>query len=197
MKKFFREFKDFINRGNIMDLAVAVIIGGAFSAIVTAFTTSIIRPIVNYVLALIVGGNGLDAVYTFLKKVYIVEDGIKKVDLANSIYIDWGAFITAVIDFLIIAMVIFLMVKLVMNLSKGVNKVKGCGKHELSKEERKALKKQGLSCKEIKQKEIEAREARIAKEEAEKPAPTPTTEELLKEIRDLLAAQNKKGKGKE
>ena len=193
MKKFFKEFKEFICRGNIMELAVAVIIGGAFSAIVTAFTNHIIRPIVNWILALIVGGDGMDAVYTFLKKVY--TDGV--IDLEKSIYIDWGAFITAVIDFLIIAMVLFLMIKLVMSVTKGVNKVKDGAKHELSRKERRALKKQGLSRKEIAAKEEEAKAARLAKEEAAKPAPAPTTEELLKEIRDLLAAQNKKGKGKE
>jgi len=191
MKKFFKEFKEFICRGNIMDLAVAVIIGGAFSAIVTAFTNKIIMPVVNYILSL-GGDNGLESSYTFLKKVY--TDGV--IDLEKSIYIDWGAFITAIIDFLIIALVIFLMIKLIMNVSNNAKKFAAKSKHELTLKERRALKKQGLSRAEIKAKEQEAYEARIAKEAAEKAAAAnkETTESLLKEIRDMLAAQNKTSK---
>ena len=55
MKKFFREFKTFITRGNVMDMAVGVIIGGAFTAIVTALTNNIIRPFINWIVAAIVG----------------------------------------------------------------------------------------------------------------------------------------------
>ena len=189
MKKFFKEFKEFICRGNIMDLAVAVIIGGAFSAIVTAFTNKIIMPVVNYILSL-GGDNGLEGAYTFLKKVY--TDG--SIDLEKSIYIDWGAFITAIIDFLIIALVIFMMIKIIMNISNNAKKLSEKSKHELSKQERKTLKKQGLSRAEIKAKEQEAYEARLAKEAADKAAEEAnkvTTESLLKEIRDLLVAHNK------
>ena len=53
MKKFFREFKEFISRGNVIDLAVGVIIGGAFSAIVTSLTDNIIKPLINCILSLI------------------------------------------------------------------------------------------------------------------------------------------------
>ena len=111
MKKFFKEFKTFISRGNIVDLAVAVIIGNAFSAIVTAFTNKIIMPIVNFVLSF-GAEDGLESAYVFLKKVYTDGvDGIKTLDLASSIYIDFGALITAIIDFFIIAMTLFLIVK--------------------------------------------------------------------------------------
>ena len=55
MKKFFREFKTFITRGNVMDMAVGVIIGGAFTAIVTALTNNIIRPFINWIVAALVG----------------------------------------------------------------------------------------------------------------------------------------------
>ena len=111
MRKFFKEFKAFISRGNIVDLAVAVIIGGAFSAIVTAFTNKIIMPCINWILSL--GGDGLTSAYTFLKPVYETgADGVPLTDAAGkliydldkSIYIDWGAFITAIINFLIIAL---------------------------------------------------------------------------------------------
>ena len=99
MKKFFKEFKQFITRGNVLDMAIGVIIGSAFSAIVTALTNKILMPIINALLAQ--GKNGLDSAYTFLVTSY-AEDGT--IDLAKSIYIDWGAFITAIINFLLIAM---------------------------------------------------------------------------------------------
>lgn len=57
MKKFFSEFKEFINRGNVMDLAVAVIIGGAFTSIVTAFTTNIINPLIS-----VIAGGAADTI---------------------------------------------------------------------------------------------------------------------------------------
>ena len=114
MKKFFGEFKKFITRGNILDLAVGVIIGGAFTAIVTSLTNNIIRPFINWIIALVGGKEGLSAVYTFLSKAYTVDEaGNTIIDLTNSIYIDWGLFITAIIDFFIIAFVVFLIVKAV------------------------------------------------------------------------------------
>ena len=123
MKKFFADFKKFISRGNILDLAVGVIVGGAFTAIVTSLTNHIIRPLINWIIALIGGKEGLSSALTFLSKAYqtdstgayvLDEAGNKIVDLANSIYIDWGAFITAIIDFFIIAFTIFLILKIVM-----------------------------------------------------------------------------------
>ena len=96
MKKFFADFKKFISRGNIVDMAIGVVVGSAFSAIVTAFTQKIIMPIINYILALIGGKDGLSSAYTFLEKAYDA-DGL--IDLSNSIYIECGAFITAVLNF--------------------------------------------------------------------------------------------------
>ena len=103
MKKFFSDFKAFISRGNVLDMAVGVIVGGAFNAIVTAFTNKIIMPLINLLLS--VGGeNGLEKAYTFLK---IVRNAEGQIDLTKSIYIDWGAFITAIINFFIIAFTLF------------------------------------------------------------------------------------------
>lgn len=93
MKKFLNEFKEFINRGNVMDLAVAVIIGGAFTSIVTALTTNIINPLIS-----VIAGGGADAVSG------LVVPGTE---------IDFGAFISACINFLIVAFVVFLLVKAV------------------------------------------------------------------------------------
>ena len=108
MRQFFKEFKEFIARGNVLDLAVAVIIGSAFGAIVTALTNGIIMPLVNYVLTLIGGKEGLEGAYTILSRGE--TDGV--LDLSKSIYINWGALISAILNFLIIAFTLFLIIKL-------------------------------------------------------------------------------------
>lgn len=186
MKGFFRDFKKFISRGNILDMAVGVIIGGAFSAIVTAFTNKIIMPFINWVLALIVGGDGLSSVFTFLKKAYKTVDGVTTIDLANSIYIDWGAFITAILNFLIIALVLFSILRLVMKTQGYFTKAK---KARPTKEEKKVLKAQGVNMKDYKAVVAATAELR----EKNKPAPVPvkpTQEELLTEILAELKKQN-------
>lgn len=103
MKKFIGEFKEFINRGNVMDLAVGVIIGGAFTSIVTALTNNIINPLIA-----VIAGGGADAVSG------LVVPGTD---------IDFGAFISAVINFLIVAFVVFLLVKAINNLQNAGNKI--------------------------------------------------------------------------
>lgn len=102
MKKFFTEFKEFILRGNVLDLSVAVIVGGAFQAIVKSLTDNIISPIIG--------------IFTKMNFDQLVLK-IPKTDVV----IQYGAFITAVINFLIMAFVIFLLVK-------GINKVMSIGK---------------------------------------------------------------------
>ena len=115
-KGFFGEFKEFITRGNVMDMAVGVIIGGAFTAIVTALTGGILQPLINW----LIGGNGgLEAARTILgQPVYIVEDGVSKVDWTKTNYIDWGAFISAVINFLLVALILFIIIKIINNVHK-------------------------------------------------------------------------------
>lgn len=199
MKKFWADFKKFISRGNILDLAVGVIVGGAFSAIVTALTNKVIRPLINWILAVITGGNGLEGVVTFLGEPKYLDEAKTAIDWTNSIYIDWGAFITAIIDFIIIAFTIFLILKAVMKsqafMKESAEKMK---KATLSKAERKELKEAGINRKDkiavanyFAEKEAEA--ARLKAEEeakakaAEEEAKKNSTEYLLKEIRDLLA----------
>ncbi len=188
MKKFFGEFKKFITRGNVIDMAVGVIIGGAFSAIVTALTNQILMPLINWVLFAITGGKGLENIYTYLHTAY-VEGSTTEIDLANSIYIDWGAFITAIINFLLIALVLFLIIKAINSLHDNVNKQKGKFA-PLTKEEVRALRREGKTIGEIldvaSQKRAEQEEAqRIADEEAKANAPK-TEQELLCEIVELL-----------
>jgi len=208
MKKFFGEFKKFITRGNILDLAVGVIVGGAFTAIVTSLTNNIIRPLINWIIALIGGKEGLSSVYTFLSKAYTVDaEGNQIIDLANSIYIDWGLFVTAIIDFLIIAFTIFLIVKLV-NASRERLKELNEDLQELSskeyKAERKAIKAQAKAegrkfkvvwaehldeKKRLAEEQVKILAEEKAKKEAEDRLNNPTQEDLLKEIRDLLKAK--------
>ena len=122
-KGFFGEFKEFITRGNVMDMAVGVIIGGAFTAIVTALTGGILQPLINW---LIGGRGGLEAARTILgEPVYMeTEVGgqiIKQIDWAKTNYIDWGAFISAVINFLLVALILFIIIKVINNVHrKGV-----------------------------------------------------------------------------
>ncbi|MFD9734151.1 large conductance mechanosensitive channel protein MscL [Umezawaea sp. NPDC059074] len=126
-------FKDFLMRGNVIDLAVAVVIGAAFTAIVTAFTSNFINPIIAAI-----GGGNVDG---FAYK--LIESNEKTL-------IDFGAIITAIINFAIVAAVVYFILVLPMN------KIK---------ERRERGKEAGPS--------------------------EPTDTELLKEIRDLLAAQQR------
>ena len=129
MKKFFGEFKEFVMRGNVIDLAVAVIIGGAFQSIVTACINDLIMPFIG----LITGGINFNEQFIILKLPEGVEASqvtyANAAELGASIW-GYGAFITAVINFLIMALVIFLLVK-------AVNKAMTIGKkkEEEKKEE--------------------------------------------------------------
>lgn len=93
-----KEFKEFIMKGNVMDMAVGVIIGGAFAKIVDALTSSFIQPILN-----LIGGAEVKGT------IVLAKDSAGKVTSA----LDYGTFITAIINFLIVALVLFIMVKVV------------------------------------------------------------------------------------
>ena len=103
MKKFLEEFKQFISRGNVMDMAVGVIIGGAFTGIVTSLVDDIINPILG-----IFGGINFDQL---------------SIKLAGDATLNYGKFITAVINFLIMAFILFCLVK-------GINKLMNIGHKE-------------------------------------------------------------------
>ena len=123
MKQFFEEFKKFITRGNVVDMAVGVIVGSSFTAIVNGLSNFILKPIINWLLALVFGKNSLSEIYTFLTRVDTTQDvldaegkviGFEIVpDLTQSIYIDWGSFINAIINFFLVAFVLFTLVKIV------------------------------------------------------------------------------------
>ena len=196
MKKFFTEFKKFITRGNVLDMAVGVIVGGAFTAIVNGLSNNVLKPIINWVLAMIIGKDGLSGAITPLSMSYKLDEttgerlkdeaGEYIYDLANSIYIDWGAFISAIINFLLIALVLFCIVRFINKLKDGPVVKPG----KISKEDKKAMKAKG-----IKLKDKEAVDAYFAekaeadaKAKAEREA-NPTTEDLLKKI--LVALESK------
>ena len=124
-------FKDFIMRGNVIDLAVGVIIGAAFTAIVTAITDSLIQPIINSFGSADMAGLGFQ-----------ITDN-------ESTFIDFGAIITAAINFLIIAAVVYFIIVAPINKLNEINN-----------------KRLGV----------------------DEDAPAPTAEELLAEIRDIMAA---------
>lgn len=200
MKKFFSDFKKFISRGNIVDMAIGVIIGSAFSSIVKALTDKIIMPFINYLLSL--GGSGLSSAYSFLKTAY---DTNGEIDLANSIYIDWGAFITAILNFFIIALTLFIILKVAMKSSEMLKNAKEKAiKEKLTKQERKELRAKGVkltdkeAIKEYREEKQRIQEEERLKLEEEQKAKAeeearlnPSEKELLKEIRDLLKANVK------
>ena len=196
MKKFFAEFKKFITRGNVVDMAVGVIVGSSFTAIVNGLSNFILKPIINWLLALIFGADSLDKVYTYLQVAYDETTG--EIDLAKSIYIDWGSFINAVINFFLIALVLFSIVKMINKVRESRKDLENeLNKGKPTKEEKKEMKKLGI--KRSDKAAVEAYYAEKAKkaEEEKKAAEemarldrlaNPTTEDLLKEIRDLLKA---------
>ncbi|MFA6553053.1 MAG: large-conductance mechanosensitive channel protein MscL [Patescibacteria group bacterium] len=103
--KIIKEFREFAIKGNVMDLAVAVIIGGAFGKIITSFVNDVLMPFIGMLL----GGVNFASLKAVLKR---ASDGTAAATL------NYGAFIQAVIDFLLIAAVIFLMVKILNSLKR-------------------------------------------------------------------------------
>lgn len=193
MKNFFAEFKKFITRGNVMDMAVGVIVGSAFTAIVNALSNNILKPLINYLLAILFGKDSLSGVFTMLMEVK-GEDGA--VDLTQSIYIDWGAFINAIINFFLIAFVLFCIVRVFNKLRDGRKELADKAKAgKPSKEDKVAMRAAGVKLKdkaavaawyEAKAK-AEAEAAAAAEEAArQERLANPTTEDLLKAILEQM-----------
>ena len=163
------EFKTFINKGNAMALAVGTIIGGAFSTITKSVTNDLIMPVVN----IFMGGADFSELKIELPRIIPVYQDVLN-DAGEVIgqeyiphYLTYGNFISAVINFFIMAVVVFFIVKFVNQLTAAA-----------TRKEREAA-------------EAAAAEAAAkAAEEAAKNPPAPTSEELLAEIRDLLKAKN-------
>ena len=199
MKKFFGEFKKFITRGNVLDMAVGVIVGGAFTAIVNGLSNNILKPLINWLIAALIGKDGLTGAITMLSPAY-AEDGA--LDLASSIYIDWGSFISAIINFFLIAFVLFSIVR-IMNkvkeandrLEQGLETVKNEQKaikaikkaEKVSYQQAQAIYEKNVEEMKAKKAEEDAKNAEIAAAEAAAAEAKATANtRLLEEIRDLL-----------
>ena len=164
-KSLWTEFKEFINKGNAMALAVGTIIGGAFGNITKSVTNDLIMPLVNIFL----GGTDFSDAKLRLPRMPWVEPTFETIvdetgaELVQEVhnYLTYGNFIAAVINFLIMAIVVFLIVKAMNALTEAAKR----------KEREEAA---------------AAEAAAAAAEEAAKNSPAPTAEELLTEIRDLM-----------
>ncbi|EEB84312.1 large conductance mechanosensitive channel protein MscL [Roseobacter sp. GAI101] len=104
-----QEFKDFIAKGNVMDLAVGIIIGAAFTAIVSSLVSDLINPIIGLVL----GGVDFTDMYVVLSGTVPAGAGLDIARDSGAAIFAYGAFITACINFFIIAFVVFMLVKMV------------------------------------------------------------------------------------
>ena len=205
IKSFFGEFKTFITRGNVLDMAVGVIVGGAFTGIVNGLSNYILKPLINWLIALVLGKEGLTGAITMLSEAYMVdESGAQVIDLANSIYIDWGSFISAIINFLIIAFVLFMIVRTMNRIAKAHERMLEGLELDEKKEiyqirrEQRVSRKAAIAIYEAKVEAMKAEkaaaEAEAAAKAAEAEATAKAAEEakatantrLLEEIRDLL-----------
>ena len=137
MKKFFAEFKEFAIKGNVVDMAVGVVIGAAFGKITTSLVNDVIMPLIG----LLEGGIDLTTLNIVLNSAAVEEAG------ADPVLLGIGNLLAVILDFLIIALALFAVVK-------AINKLRSIGNEP--------------------------------EEPVEKEAPSPTSEELLTEIRDLL-----------
>ena len=182
MKNLFAEFKKFILRGNVVDMAVGVTVAGAFTAIVTAFTKGFVSPIV----ALITGGSPLTEMKTIVREAEtVIEDGVEVVVKAE-VAILWGAFIQAMLDFLIIALVLFSVMKIWSVIQKRAAKIANeiSAKLNAEKLEKERLEAEAKAAAEA---EAKAEADRIAAEKAQAEKELADREvNLLIEIRDLL-----------
>ncbi len=113
MKKFLNEFKEFITKGNVLDMAIGVIIGAAFKDIVTSLTDNIIQPILDLIVKTEFGA-----------RLYITGEG------DSAVYLEYGKFLSSIINFIIMAFVIFLIVKAVKKAEELGNRLVKLGKKE-------------------------------------------------------------------
>lgn len=121
MKKFFSEFKTFISRGNVVDMAVGVIVGGAFGKISTSLVNDVIMPAVS----MLMGGVDFTAWKIVLKEAVMEmgADGVL-VETAPEVAIKYGSLIAVIVDFLIIALSVFCVVKLINSMKAKAEEMK-------------------------------------------------------------------------
>lgn len=168
---FFKDFKAFITRGNVVDMAVGVVVGGAFSKIVTGLVNYILNPFVG----IFVKGGSLDSIKTVITPEVLDEAGAVKTE---EVAILWGTWIQTVIDFLIVALCIFVVIRI-------LGKVRSVFEAEAIAAAAKKAEEDAKAAEEAKAAAAEA-EAAIAKKQAQLEESLLNQEKLLCEIRDLL-----------
>ena len=178
MSKFLQEFKNFAIKGNVVDMAVGIIIGGAFGKIVTSLVSDIIMPAVG----LLAGGLNFTDWKWVLRQA--VLDPATQAVLKPELVISYGKFLQVTLDFLIIAFSIFLVIK-------ALNKAKDLGKKEDKVAAAEKAASEAKAVEEAKAAE-EAKQAELEKEKAALKKAQLQNTELLKEIRDLLKVQQSK-----
>ena len=135
-----REFRDFVTRGNVLDLAVAVIIGAAFATIVASLTGDVIMPVIGAIF----GGLDFSSKYVLLGTIPESYQGVHTyaaLKAAGVPVLGWGQFLTVVINFLILAFIIFLIVRSANKMKKGDDAPAGPTEVDLLTEIRDALKR--------------------------------------------------------
>lgn len=153
MKKLFEEFKKFISRGNVVDMAVGVAVAGAFTAIVNAFTKGFISPL----LALLTNDSDLTSMKWVLREELIDSEGVVT---QTEVAILWGGLVQAIIDFLIIAATLFLVMKIWAAVTKRAR--------EINEKITKKVHEQELAEKVAEEARVKAEEEAKAAEEAAK-----------------------------
>lgn len=190
MKEFWIAFKKFITRGNVVDMAVGVAVASAFTAIVTAFTKGVISPL----LALLTKSSNMAEMKWIIRE-EILEEGTETV-LQAEVAILYGAFLQAIIDFLLIAFVLFCVMwfttafmKRANKMAQRVHKALLVNDEEVAKRaEEEARAKAEAEAKEKAEAEAKAKaEAEAIARELAKEQATLDTARLLVEIRDLLS----------
>ncbi len=182
MKKFWEDFKKFIKRGNVVDMAVGVAVASAFTAIVTAFTKGFISPL----LALLTGESGMEEMkWVIREEIVELVDGVETV-VQSEVAILWGAFVQALINFLIVAFALFIVIRVASSITERAARLTNDVKNKLAgvDEAAEAAAKAEAEAKAAAEAEAKAKAEAEAAEaaKAEKTAEL----ELLREIRDLL-----------
>lgn len=173
--KLLKEFKDFISKGSVLDLAVGMIIGAAFTAIITALVNGILKPLINWIP--LGDGTGLQ---TVLRPAVLDEAGNV---LVEALVLDWGAVISAIITFLLTALVLFIIIKAI-NSARDITK-KGADALKKQIESHIENGEETPATEEVAQEEVAVEKTPAVPEVA----PEDPTVALLREIRDLLLAQ--------
>lgn len=181
-----KEFKTFITRGNVIDMATGVIVASAFTKIITALTNNVFLPVVNYLVSLATNGKQVLLISVLNEQPYFLEsvnDAGEVVKTVNPecIFIDWGVVLEAIVNFILIAAIIFIIVKVINQTRTKLDAIKAKAREdEIAAEKAAKDEAERIAA-------IEAEKAALAKAQQDKEkAETASTNQLLIEIINLL-----------